>query len=107
MGVGDRKECEFRGRTEWRTGGGSCYTHGWNVRIWICVPLNETCRLCARNDVLIRLRAAEDLRGAVCLFSGLRYSIVKLFVSGSKVRTLMLMVGFCVSKRGICLVSTG
>jgi len=28
-------------------------------------------------------------------------------VSGSKERTLMLIVGFCFSKRGICLVWTG
>ena len=43
VSVGDRRECEFRERMEWRTGGDSCYTHVWNVRIWICVPLNETC----------------------------------------------------------------
>jgi len=45
----------------------------WNDRIWICVPLNETCWLCVRSGVLWCLedfRAAEDLRGAVCLFRG-------------------------------------
>jgi len=67
----DRKECEFRELLGWQKGGGNCYTHMWNDRVWTCVPLNWTCWLCARNGVLWclgDLRAAEDLRGAVCLF---------------------------------------
>ena len=43
-------------------------TRVWNDRIWICVPLNGTCWLRTRNGVLWCLRAAEDLRGVVCLF---------------------------------------
>ena len=38
--VGDRKECGFRERTQWRKGGGSCCTHGCRIYVWICVPLN-------------------------------------------------------------------
>jgi len=52
VSVEDRKECEFPEWTGRRTGGGSCYTHVWNVRIWICVPLNGTCWLRVRNGVL-------------------------------------------------------
>ena len=67
-GIGDRKECEFRELLGRRTGEGNCYIRELHRCVWICVPLNWTCWLCARSGVLWCLRAAEDLRGAVCLF---------------------------------------
>jgi len=66
----DRQECGFRERTSGRTGEDSCCMRELHRCVWICVPLNWTCWLRARNDVLWCLRAAEDLCGAVCLFRG-------------------------------------
>jgi len=62
-----------RERSGRRTGDDSCYIREWNNHIWTCVPLNWTCWLCARSGVSrgrIRLGAAEDLYGALCLFEG-------------------------------------
>ena len=102
-GVEDRKECEFRELLGRRMGGDSCCIRELHHRVWICVPLNETCWLCARSGVLMRLRAAEDLRGAVCCF-GAEIFYCEAFCIGFEREDVDADGGILFLEERVCLV---
>ena len=108
VGVGHRKECEFRERSGWQKGEDSCCTR----RAFMFGPVCHKTVHVGYAHVMVFcgvLGYSSSIRFTWCCLplSGLRYSIVKLLVLGSKERTLILMVGLCFFEEGDLLCFHG